>query len=164
MTRAAIIGAGVGGLSAAISLLQAGLDVDVYDQGQALHEIGAGIILAPNAVRLLDRLGLGAQIRSRACAATAHLFVRWADATPIIREEYGPGFVARFGSPSLSIHRGELVGILARRNAVMFHLPDGPGQRARDARIGSPAGGDPWRNNAWVYAYDPVAAAGAASI
>jgi salicylate hydroxylase len=111
--RTAIIGAGVGGLAAAISLLAAGADVEVYDQSPALTTFGAGIILAPNAVRILDRMGLGAAVRSRACAATAHVFQRWQDASPIIREEYGPKFIARFGTPSLSIHRGDLVGILA---------------------------------------------------
>lgn len=113
MTRVIIIGAGVGGLSAAITLLAAGLDVEVFDQNPALNELGAGVILAPNAVRLLDRMGVGAGIRARACAATAHVFQRWRDGHPIIREQYGPAFVARFGSPSLSIHRGELVSILA---------------------------------------------------
>lgn len=119
MIRVSIIGAGVGGLSAAISLRQAGADVTVYEQSPEVREIGAGIILAPNAVRLLDRFGLGAEIRSRACAATAHVFQRWTDASTILRDEYGPDFVSRFGTPSLSIHRGELVGILARA------LPEG---------------------------------------
>jgi salicylate hydroxylase len=114
MTRVAIIGGGVGGLAAAIHLLAAGAEVEVYEQSPAPGEIGAGIILAPNAVRILDRMGLGAAVRSRACAATAHVFLRWSDASTIIREDYGADFVARFGSPSLSIHRGELVGILAR--------------------------------------------------
>lgn len=113
MTRVSIIGAGVAGLSAAISLRRSGVEVTVYEQSPGLKELGAGIILAPNAVRLLDTFGLGAEIRARACAATAHVFQRWADASTILREEYGPDFVARFGTPSLSIHRGELVGILA---------------------------------------------------
>ena len=47
----AVIGGGIGGLSAAASLLQAGFDVHVYEQAKALGEVGAGINIGPNASR-----------------------------------------------------------------------------------------------------------------
>ena len=54
----AIIGGGIGGLTAAVSLLRAGFDVQVYEQARTLAEIGAGINIGPNASRILHRLGI----------------------------------------------------------------------------------------------------------
>ena len=54
----AVIGGGIGGLHAALQLLQAGFDVHVYEQAPVLREVGAGFVLTPNATRLLYRLGL----------------------------------------------------------------------------------------------------------
>jgi 2-polyprenyl-6-methoxyphenol hydroxylase-like FAD-dependent oxidoreductase len=56
-TQVAVIGGGIGGLGAALSLLRAGLDVHVYEQAQALREVGAGQV-SPNASRVLHGLGL----------------------------------------------------------------------------------------------------------
>jgi salicylate hydroxylase len=56
--QAIVVGAGIGGLTAALALRGAGLEVAVYEQPDALREVGAGIQLAPNATRLLHRLGL----------------------------------------------------------------------------------------------------------
>ena len=58
--RVAIIGGGIGGAAAA--LLQRGIDVQVYEQASALTEVGAGVGLQPNSVRLLRRLGFGAEL------------------------------------------------------------------------------------------------------
>jgi salicylate hydroxylase len=55
----AIIGGGIGGIAAANALLQRGIDVRVYEQAAALTEVGAGLALQPNGVRMLRRLGLG---------------------------------------------------------------------------------------------------------
>jgi 2-polyprenyl-6-methoxyphenol hydroxylase-like FAD-dependent oxidoreductase len=64
--RIAVIGAGIGGLTAALSLRQAGFDVDLYEQAPALTHIGGGINMGPNAARVLFRLGLrGAVARGR---------------------------------------------------------------------------------------------------
>ena len=51
--KIAIIGGGIGGSAAALSLLKAGFDVQVYEQAPELREVGAGIVLTPNAVRVL---------------------------------------------------------------------------------------------------------------
>ena len=68
-----IIGGGIGGLSAALSLLRAGFDVHVYEQAPRISEIGAGIQISPNASRLLIRLGLSRDARcdGRASAGRA---------------------------------------------------------------------------------------------
>ena len=57
-SKIAIIGGGIGGLTAANCLLQAGFDVQVYEQSRLLSEVGAGINISPNASRILIRLGL----------------------------------------------------------------------------------------------------------
>jgi salicylate hydroxylase len=52
------VGGGIGGVAAAAFLRRAGLPAVVYEQAPALREVGAGLVLAPNAVRLLRRLGV----------------------------------------------------------------------------------------------------------
>ena len=59
MAEIAIIGAGMGGLVTALALARAGRAVTVYEQAARLGELGAGITLSPNAVRVIDWLGLG---------------------------------------------------------------------------------------------------------
>ncbi len=63
MSRVAVIGAGIGGLAAALALLQRGLDVDVYEQAPQLGEVGAGIQISPNGTRVLYALGLEQALR-----------------------------------------------------------------------------------------------------
>ncbi len=60
--RAAVVGGGIGGTAAAVALTQAGVDVRVYEQARQLTEVGAGVALAPNGLRMLDRLGVSEQI------------------------------------------------------------------------------------------------------
>ncbi len=57
--RVAIVGGGIGGVAAANALLQKGIDVEVYEQAPQLKEVGAGVALHPNGVRMLRRLGFG---------------------------------------------------------------------------------------------------------
>jgi 2-polyprenyl-6-methoxyphenol hydroxylase-like FAD-dependent oxidoreductase len=57
--RAAVVGGGIGGISAACSLRQRGIEVTVFEQAKALGEVGAGLTLFPNGLRQLERLGLG---------------------------------------------------------------------------------------------------------
>jgi 2-polyprenyl-6-methoxyphenol hydroxylase-like FAD-dependent oxidoreductase len=57
-----IVGAGIGGLTAALALRQAGFGVEVFERAAELKEIGAGIGLSPNSTRVLKRMGLIAQV------------------------------------------------------------------------------------------------------
>ena len=56
--RIAIAGAGIAGLATALSLLQQGRKVDVYEQASQLGEVGAGLQISPNGTRVLQSLGL----------------------------------------------------------------------------------------------------------
>jgi salicylate hydroxylase len=57
--RVAIVGGGIGGVAAATALIQRGIDARLYEQAPALTEVGAGVAIQPNGVRMLKRLGLG---------------------------------------------------------------------------------------------------------
>ncbi len=57
--RAVVVGGGIGGIAAAVALARPGIDVQVYEQAQQLAEVGAGVSLAPNGLRMLERLGVG---------------------------------------------------------------------------------------------------------
>ena len=65
-----VIGGGIGGLTAALSLLRAGLDVHVYEQAPEAREVGAGIQVSPNASRILERLGLAETLAMTAMRET----------------------------------------------------------------------------------------------
>lgn len=66
--RFIVVGGGIGGLTAAIALRRAGVDVDVYEQAPELREVGAGIGLASNALRALRVLGLADELESESVA------------------------------------------------------------------------------------------------
>jgi salicylate hydroxylase len=113
-TSIAIIGGGIGGLTAAISLLQAGYDVHVYEQSRLLSEVGAGINIGPNAARLLIRLGLGDECRKVAFRSPHFHQRRWDDGRTLTRIPLGGEIEKAFGAPHMIFHRGELHAILAR--------------------------------------------------
>jgi 2-polyprenyl-6-methoxyphenol hydroxylase-like FAD-dependent oxidoreductase len=75
--RAVVVGGGIAGLSAAIALRQTGNVVVVLEQAPRIDPIGAGITLFANAMRALDRLGLGEAVASRGAAATRSAILTW---------------------------------------------------------------------------------------
>lgn len=105
-----IVGGGIGGLFAAKALIAHGLRVSVYEQAPELGEIGAGVYLTPNAVRQMERVGLGSAVEK--CGARvgpkSHYFRH--DGTPIAPVQVTDlaGWNATFG-----MHRADLVDFLA---------------------------------------------------
>ena len=65
-----IIGAGIGGLTAALSLQRHGFSVSVYEQASELGEVGAGLLVTPNAMHALDFLGVGGAIAATSNVST----------------------------------------------------------------------------------------------
>src|ERR1700716_3087460 len=83
--KVAVIGGGIGGLSAALQFLKVGLDVPVYEQAPHIAEIGAGIQISPNASRLLLRLGLRAAMDAAGTRPRAVHQRRWGDGRTLQR-------------------------------------------------------------------------------
>lgn len=108
--RAVVVGSGLGGTAAAVALAQAGIDVRVYEQARQLTEVGAGVSLAPNGLRILDRLGVGDGI-ARVGARYGASEMRLADGRPARHE---PHEFAQAGL-NVGIHRADLLGLLAGR-------------------------------------------------
>jgi 6-hydroxynicotinate 3-monooxygenase len=108
----AIVGAGIGGLSAARTLLDLGHEVRVYEQARAFAPVGVGIQLTANAIKALRPFGLEAPLRAGSFTAEAaynrdHL----GNVTNIL--EMGGKLEARYGAPDLMMHRRLLHGALA---------------------------------------------------
>jgi salicylate hydroxylase len=108
-----VIGGGIGGLSAALQLLKAGLDVQVYEQAPRITEIGAGIQISPNASRLLHRLGLKPAMDAVGVLPRAVHQKRWDDGRTLQRAPLGPEIEATFGAPYYHFHRADLATLLA---------------------------------------------------
>jgi salicylate hydroxylase len=104
----AIVGAGLGGMSAAIALRRVGHRVTVFEQAPALAEVGAGIQIAPNAARLLDRWGVMDKLTPRSVPAAYSNRRRWEDGRLLGSFELGDLAVERYGSPYLCQHRADL--------------------------------------------------------
>jgi 2-polyprenyl-6-methoxyphenol hydroxylase-like FAD-dependent oxidoreductase len=101
----AIVGAGMGGLAAASTLRQAGIDVQVYEQASRFARIGAGIQMMPNSMKVLRGIGIEARLREFSFAPYSHLN-RIGDTGEITRELPMPESL--YGAPYLCMHRGDL--------------------------------------------------------
>ena len=107
--RIAITGGGIGGLAAAAFLHRAGLPAVVYEQAAELREIGAGLVIAPNAARLLRRLGvLDALKRQAVRLETGWEFRRWADGTVLSAENLAVKCEQLYGEHTYTAHRADL--------------------------------------------------------
>jgi salicylate hydroxylase len=134
--RIAIVGGGIGGLAAAAFLHQGGLPCVVYEQTRELREIGAGLIVAPNAARLLRRLGvLDAFSKTAVRLETGWEFRRWQDGAVLSSEDLATRCERLYGEHTYTAHRADLLDAL--RGAV----PDGTvrlGQRVTAIAVSGP--------------------------
>ncbi|MGH2616255.1 MAG: FAD-dependent monooxygenase, partial [Thermomicrobiales bacterium] len=102
--RVLIAGAGIGGLTAALALRQAGFDAHCYEQAAVLGEVGAGLAIGSNAVRVLHRLGLAEALRAVGVASHSWDFRAWQDGAVLARLPLGDAAVARWGAPFYNAH------------------------------------------------------------
>src|ERR1041384_6246824 len=107
MVQIAIIGGGIGGLTAALALRQCGFEPEGFEQAPALLDVGSAIALWPNAARVLDWLQLGDQILERAGVLEE---VRWLDQQGHLINRVRIAGERRF--PSIALHRADLQHIL----------------------------------------------------
>ena len=113
MRSIGIIGGGIGGLTAALSLLRAGFDVHVFEQAHALSETGAGVQISPNASRVLHGLGLADELAATGVKPSAWHQRRWDDGATLLRTPLAEPLEAAFGFPHYQMHRADLLAALA---------------------------------------------------
>lgn len=119
-----IAGAGLGGLTAAACLLRDGHEVRVFEQSAELGEIGAGIQLSANAVKVLDSLGIREEIDAAAVRPLAYEFRRFDTGEILNRVPLNEDHTHErlHGTPYYHVHRGDLHRVLA--NLVRRLDPD----------------------------------------
>lgn len=111
--RVAIVGAGLGGLAAALFLRRAGLDVTVYEQALESRELGAGIVVSPNMVRVLQRLQLAQHLPEFAVRLEAAWeFRRWQSGEVLFVQPMGEPCARLYGAHCYVAHRGDLLALL----------------------------------------------------
>ena len=103
-----IAGGGIGGLAAALALVQQNIEVLLLEQAATIGEIGAGIQLGPNAYAALDALGVGEAARRRSVFVDSLTMMDAVDAKLVARMEVGEAFRRRFGNPYGVIHRADI--------------------------------------------------------
>src|SRR6478735_8190382 len=112
MTRVAIIGGGIGGLTAANALSQAGIETAVYEAAAELREIGAGVALHPNAMKVLRAIGVEDGVRAVAGRSRWQVMRNWKTGRVIGRTSRQQQ-EASFGIPGATVHRADLLDVLA---------------------------------------------------
>jgi salicylate hydroxylase len=139
MTRVAIIGGGIGGLTAAHALCRRGIEVAIYESAPELREIGAGVALGPNAMKVLRSLGLEDDVRAIA-GRWDWALTRNGKTGRVISKTGREQQASLFGSAGATAHRADLLDVLS--NSVPSELvtlgtrcvgvePDGPVAVAR---------------------------------
>jgi salicylate hydroxylase len=117
--RILIAGAGIGGLAAALSCAQRGMAVTVLEAAKEFGEVGAGIQLGPNAMKVLAALGLERDALQTASLPQAIVIADAASGEPISRMLLGDAAKQKYGSPYVCMHRADLHALLlgAAQNA-----------------------------------------------
>ncbi len=118
-----VVGGGIGGLSAALCLARRGGTVTVLERSKSFAEVGAGIQLAPNATRILERLGVLEKIMPVAVLPRRLVLADAIDSRELTSLEL-TDFPARYGAPYLVLHRDDLLSALLDacvRSGVRLH-------------------------------------------
>ncbi len=108
-----IAGGGIGGLTAALALLQRGFEVTVFEQAAALREVGAGVQISANGVRVLAALGVAEALAALSCEAAGKEIRLWNSGQTWKLFDLGAQSVARYGFPYYTVFRPDLLGVLA---------------------------------------------------
>ena len=101
-----IVGGGIGGVATAVALHQLGIEATVYEKASRLREAGAGMMMWPNATRVLRHLGLLEDVFARSGSST-HFLLRAPNGTVLMNIALG-----EFDVPAICMRRSDLLGVL----------------------------------------------------
>jgi salicylate hydroxylase len=108
-----LIGAGIGGLTAALALQSRGFRVAVYEQAPKLAEVGAGLTLSPNATHALESIGLGPRLAREASRPSRQAVLHYRTGQILVDQERGELPKKQYGADYYQIHRADLHTMLA---------------------------------------------------
>jgi salicylate hydroxylase len=117
-----VIGAGIGGLTAALSLQRHGFKVSVYEQASELREFGAGLMVTPNAMHALKFLGVAEVIAVTSNVSNEQLMRHFQSGKIIHRRPAGDYYNSKYGVGHFQVHRADLHNAL--NAAVLANDPD----------------------------------------
>jgi len=112
--RVAIVGAGIGGLAAAVALRQRGFEVALYERAEKLEEVGAGLQIGPNGVKVLRALGLEDELMRNAFEPVSIMSVTWDEGRLRFRQPLKAVARQKYGAPYMTAHRADLHNLLRR--------------------------------------------------
>ena len=110
--RVVIAGAGVGGLTAALALAQRGFTVEVFEQASELREVGAGVLITPNGMRVFKELGIADQILEVAAHSERRLLRLWNTGQTWTTFDLGAAAIEMYGHPFAWLYRPDLLRVL----------------------------------------------------
>ena len=111
MPLVAIVGGGIGGAALAASLLQRGIEVKLFEKAPAFGEIGAGVQMTPNAVKVIRALGCGDRLLKVGFMPEAVVGRNWRSGRENFRIHLGGEFPEFYGAPYVQIHRADLLDL-----------------------------------------------------
>jgi salicylate hydroxylase len=117
-----IVGAGLGGLTLALGMLQNGRSVQIFESARTLEEVGAGISVPPNALKLLWRLGLKETLSRLVCLPEQGEIRDGVTGKLIGTSQFGDALAIRYGAPYAQLHRSDLQSALVE--AVLAISPN----------------------------------------
>jgi salicylate hydroxylase len=114
MNSVAIVGGGIGGLTAALALARRGIDVAVYEQAPELRELGAGVQISANGTHVLHAIGLKDALEKVQVLPAGKAIRLWNTGQTWKLFDLGLESVDRYGYPYITIHRGDLHSVIAQ--------------------------------------------------
>jgi salicylate hydroxylase len=122
----ALVGAGLGGLTAQLALTRAGIEAHLFEQTGELREVGAGIGLSANAMKVLRALGLENPLRERGFEPEASVGRDWTSGQMLFQVPLKRAGRSRFGAPHLNLHRADLLDTARSGGSGKAHPPGLP--------------------------------------
>lgn len=117
--QVAIVGGGIGGAALAASLVRQGLSVRIFERATEFREIGAGVQMTPNAVKVLRALGLSGDL-DKVCFRPESIVGRnWRTGRTLFRTRLDERFSSLYDAPYVQVHRADLLELLTT------NLPEG---------------------------------------